>query len=57
MSQLTFKDLKKRLSLESAQQQFKLFDRVRNKPFWIWNVEEHKQEDIISPIVIRWVNL
>jgi hypothetical protein len=46
MSQLTFKELKKRVSLESAQQQSKLFDRVKNKPFWIWNIEEHKQEDI-----------
>ncbi|MFL6385549.1 MAG: hypothetical protein ACJ712_11350 [Nitrososphaeraceae archaeon] len=34
---MTFKDLKKRASLEAATQQ---------QPFWIWNVEEHKQEDI-----------
>jgi hypothetical protein len=47
MSQLTFKDLKKRVSLESiTQQQSRLFERLQNKPFWIWNVEEHKQEDI-----------
>jgi hypothetical protein len=44
---LTFKDLKKRVSLESAQQhQFRLTGRLHNKPFWIWNAEEHKQEDI-----------
>ena len=23
-----------------------MFDRLCNKPFWIWDVEEHKQEDI-----------
>jgi hypothetical protein len=43
---LTFKDLKKRVSLELPQQQSKLFQRVQNKPFWIWNIEEHKEEDI-----------
>jgi hypothetical protein len=21
---------------------------LRNKPFWIWNVQEHKQEDVIT---------
>ena len=43
---LTFKDLKKRVTLEPAQQQCRLFGRLRNKPFWIWNIQEHKQEDI-----------
>ena len=43
---MTFKDLKKRVSLESRQLQSILFDRLQNKPFWIWNIEEHKQEDI-----------
>jgi hypothetical protein len=43
---LTFKDLKKRVSSEIAQQQSGLTDRLHDKPFWIWNVEEHKQEDI-----------
>ena len=42
-----FKDLQK---LVSAQQQEKarneLFDRLINKPFWIWDKEQHKQEDI-----------
>lgn len=23
-----------------------LFQRIQGKPFWIWNVEEHKQEDV-----------
>jgi hypothetical protein len=42
---LTFKDLKKRVSLELPRQQSKFFERLQNKPFWIWNVVEHKQED------------
>jgi hypothetical protein len=41
---VTFKDLKKIVSLEISQQ-FSLSDRLHNKPFWIWNVEEHRQED------------
>ena len=43
---MTFKDLKKRVTLETAQQQSILFERLRNKSFWIWNIQEHKQEDI-----------
>jgi hypothetical protein len=43
---LTFKDLKKRATLETTQQQISLLERLRNKPFWIWNSEEHKQVDI-----------
>jgi hypothetical protein len=44
---LTFKELKKRLTLvEEASQQSKPINRLRDKPFWIWNVEEHKQKDI-----------
>ena len=45
---MTFKDLKKRVSLEAtiAQQQFRLGEILEDKPFWIWDVQEHKQEDI-----------
>jgi hypothetical protein len=44
---VTFKDLKKRVSLETTfQQQSKLLERLLNKPFWIWNIEEHKRADI-----------
>jgi hypothetical protein len=44
---LTFKDLKKIVSLEATtQQQFRLTERLHNKPFWIWHVQEHKQEDV-----------
>jgi hypothetical protein len=42
-----FKDLKKRVSLEPAaqQQQFRLREILKDKPFWIWNIKEHKKED------------
>jgi hypothetical protein len=43
---LTFKDLKKRVTLEAPHQQSSLFERIENKPFWIWNIEKHKQEDV-----------
>src|SRR5205809_6821380 len=42
---MTFKDLKKRLSIET-QQQTRFFDRLDSKPFWIWNTEEHRKHDI-----------
>jgi hypothetical protein len=43
---VTFKDLKKRVSLDLALQQSTFFERLYNKPFWIWDIKEHKQEDI-----------
>jgi Terminase RNaseH-like domain len=44
---VTFKDLKKRVSLEvTTQRQYTLTERLHNKPFWIWNIAEHKKEDI-----------
>lgn len=43
---MTFKDLKKIVSLDVTQQQFKLFQSLQDKPFWIWNKEEHKQEEV-----------
>ena len=46
---MTFKDLKKKIinsSSNQQQQQTQSFDRLRNKPFWIKNIEEHKLEDI-----------
>jgi hypothetical protein len=42
---MTFKDLKKRVSLEITQDQSELFGRLQDKPFWIWDIDEHKQED------------
>jgi hypothetical protein len=44
---VTFKDLKKRVTLETVQQQqHRLIEKLQNKPFWIWDVKEHKQEDV-----------
>ena len=31
---------------QSSSKQFQLIERLRDKPFWIWNKEEHKQQDI-----------
>ena len=44
---IVFKDLQKLVS-HSQQQNIRkeLFQRLQNKPIWIWNKEEHKQEDI-----------
>lgn len=44
---MTFKDLKRRVSLETIQQQqLNVFERLCNKPFWIWDIQEHKKEDV-----------
>jgi hypothetical protein len=43
---LTFKDLKKIVAAEITTQQSKPLEKLGEKPFWIWNTEEHKQEDI-----------
>jgi hypothetical protein len=45
---LTFKDLQKLVqkSSTSSEEQNKLLERLGNNPFWIWNIEEHKLEDI-----------
>ncbi|SRR5215204_5940626 len=43
---MTFKDLQKLVQSRSNAEETQLFDKLRNKPFWIWNIEEHKQEDI-----------
>jgi hypothetical protein len=42
---MTFKDLK-RINSSNQKLQTQYFDKLRNKPFWIWNIEEHKLEDI-----------
>ena len=44
---MTFKDLRKRISLDATvEQQFKPFERLLNKPFWMWDRQQHKLEDI-----------
>jgi hypothetical protein len=45
---VVFKDLQK-LVVHSQQEENtskELFQRLQGKPFWIWNIEEHKQEYI-----------
>jgi hypothetical protein len=44
---VVFKDLQK-LVVHSQREENtckELFQRLHNKPFWIWNIEEHKQEE------------
>src|SRR4051812_7140714 len=43
---MTFKDLKKRIN-SSNQQQTQSFDKLHNKPFWIWNIEERKRKKLV----------
>lgn len=31
---------------QKVQQQTRLFDKLYNRPFWIWDTEEHRKEDI-----------
>lgn len=46
-----FKDLQK-LVKQSQQDQSSSneFEKLRYRPLWIWNVEEHKQEDINTKV-------
>ena len=43
---MTFKDLKKIVAAEITTQQSKPLEKLGDKPFCIWNTEEHKQADI-----------
>ena len=45
MAKVTFKDLRKRVSLKTTHQNL-LFERSKNKSFWIWDQEQHKKIDI-----------
>lgn len=45
---MTFKDLRKRFSLETIRQEHLPFDRLKNKRFWFWNSEQHMREDITT---------
>jgi hypothetical protein len=37
-----------KVTLETMQQQTKLFERLLKKPFWMWVQQQHKLEDIRS---------
>jgi hypothetical protein len=44
---IVFRDLQKLVSHSQREHTTKeLFQRLQGKPFWIWDIEEHKQEDI-----------
>jgi hypothetical protein len=44
---VTFRDLQKLVqSQQSGPEQSQQFKRIRDKPFWIWDLKQHKQEDI-----------
>ena len=47
MTIIAFKDLRKLVSHQQQENTRKeLFQRLQDKPFWIWDKERHKQEDI-----------
>jgi hypothetical protein len=47
---VVFKDLQKLIEQSQKEQERNLnnndFERLQGKPFWIWNIKYHKQEDI-----------
>jgi hypothetical protein len=43
---VTFKDLQKLVQSQSGVEQIELLQRLKDKPFWIWNHKQHKREDI-----------
>ena len=45
MLERTFKDLQKLVQSQSNPEQYVLFPRLKNKPFWIWDQKQHKHED------------
>jgi hypothetical protein len=48
---MTFKDLKKIISISNSQQQqprTQFSNIALNKSFWIWNIEQHKARDILT---------
>ncbi|MFL6462313.1 MAG: hypothetical protein ACJ71J_15455 [Nitrososphaeraceae archaeon] len=47
---MTFKDLKRRVTIETSQQQSRLTERLQNKPFWILDKQVHKLEDIKTKV-------
>jgi hypothetical protein len=43
---VTFKDLQKLVQSQSEPDHLQLLQRLRDKPFWIWDKQLHRQEDI-----------
>ncbi|HEU4448216.1 MAG TPA: hypothetical protein VFR94_26335 [Nitrososphaeraceae archaeon] len=42
---MTFKELQKLVQSQSSLEQNELYTRLKDKPFWIWDSKQHKQED------------
>jgi hypothetical protein len=43
---VTFRDLQKLVQSQSNPEQNTLVERLRDKPFWIWDQKQHRQEDL-----------
>lgn len=43
---MTFKELQKYVQSQSGPGQSQLLQRLRDKPFWIWDSKHHRQEDV-----------
>jgi hypothetical protein len=43
---MMFKDLQKLVQSQSDPAQVEILQRLKNKEFWIWDKQQHKQEDI-----------
>jgi hypothetical protein len=43
---VTFKDLQKLVQSQLDPEQSQLLQRLRGKPFYVWDPKQHKQEDI-----------
>ena len=43
---MTFKDLQKLVQSQTSLEQNQLGTRLKDKPFWIWDQNQHKQQDI-----------
>jgi hypothetical protein len=43
---VTFKDLQKLVQSQSGPEQNQLLQSLRDKPFWIWDQQQHIMEDI-----------
>jgi hypothetical protein len=43
---VTFKDLQKIVHSQASPEYHLILERLRNKPFWVWDPQQHKTEDI-----------
>jgi hypothetical protein len=43
---VTFRDLQRLVQSHSGPEQSQLLQKLNDKPFWIWDKQQHRQEDI-----------